>query len=146
MRYERMKLKSNGLLFKRSFTMVELIVVMIVMSIIASFAVPGFTKATTVAKARDAMHNIVIIHAAQSLYRSNYGFYIDAADVDEVNDRLSLNISVSDATSYACIPAGVNVCTATASTGANTFKVTGILTDPVGATNPSCATSTANCP
>ncbi len=104
-------MKRNG------FTLIELIVVIVIIGIIASFAVPGYQKTITRARAKDAVLNMMAIDASEQVYKSMYGnFWPDAVgqDVDDINENLGLNI-VENGMTYSCwVLLGTGyVCTAT---------------------------------
>ncbi|MEI8011917.1 MAG: prepilin-type N-terminal cleavage/methylation domain-containing protein [Candidatus Omnitrophota bacterium] len=83
------------------FTLAELMVVLLIVSIMAAFTIPQFSKTINRSRARSAMTNISIIHAANSLYFSRYGINNSAATVSDINTKLGLNIRADDAT-YVC--------------------------------------------
>ena len=121
---------------RRSFTMVELIVVMVIIGFIAGFSIPGFMKTINRSRARDAILNLNVIHAANVLYRVRTGNNINAANVGVINGTLGLNILANGST-YVC-----NTVTCVA-TGAG-FTVTATLASALSAANPACAG--ASCP
>lgn len=60
---------------KRGFTLLELIVVIIVLGILASFAIPQFINATEKARAGEALGLLPTIAQAQIRYATEYGDY-----------------------------------------------------------------------
>ncbi len=127
----------------KAFTIVELMIVVVIISIMASFGVPNFAKTINRAKAKDAINNLNIIHAANILYRSRAGANLStAANLGAINTALTLNISANGST-YACDAA--NTCVATGP--GSIFVATVSLNTPLSAANPSCPQGTyAACP
>lgn len=95
---------------RNAFTLIELLVVLMIIAIIAAFSMPQFSKTILRTKARSAMTNISVIHAANALYHSRYGTNNSAVDVAAINTALGLNIRADGAT-YSC---SSGTCTATA--------------------------------
>ncbi|MBF0594310.1 MAG: prepilin-type N-terminal cleavage/methylation domain-containing protein [Candidatus Omnitrophica bacterium] len=139
------------LICKHAFTLAELLVVTIIISIMAAFAVPLFSKAINKAKARDAINNLVIIHAAQALIKANTSNFVTAGDLGTINSTLNLNLVASGAV-YSC-DAVSGTCTATLTSGGDVDlnlsspinKIANLTCPPGGAANP-CCTIVANCP
>ena len=133
-------------LSRLAFTMVELLVVIIIISVIASFGAPSFSKMINKAKARDAINNLTVIAASQQLYMSRYGVYDADNSLPGINGSLGVSLVQNDA-NYDCSLSGGTECQATnVSGGASAFQVKVTLANPIvtGGVNPSC-TGTA-CP
>ncbi|MBD3264828.1 MAG: prepilin-type N-terminal cleavage/methylation domain-containing protein [Candidatus Omnitrophica bacterium] len=86
---------------KKGFTLVELLIVVIVVAILATFAIPQYLKAVERAKEGKAKHNMSLIAQGQKMYRAEndtytavaagnhdatLGSYIELADVDADSD------------------------------------------------------------
>ena len=129
---------------RKSFTMVELIVVMVIIGIIAVFSVPNFMKTINRARARDAVLNLNVIHASNVLYKIRNSINVNQGTIALINGALGLSINPNGAT-YVC-----NGATCVATNGGAGFTVTATLANPLCTTagglcpNPSCAG--ANCP
>lgn len=120
--------------------MMELMVVIIIVGIIAAFAIPNYTKSIQKAHERDMLAQLTSIHAANLMYRSYDGNYWDTSgankDMAEINSALSINIIASDGTTYTYNSANGSAYTATATWGAYTMQVTEASLDTT--TNPCC--------
>ena len=85
--------------------MIELLMVVVIISLIAGFGIPSFTKGIERAKARDAINNLKIIHAAQQIHFARHDFYNAAAgitDINKINGAGSLNIIQATGVTYSC--------------------------------------------
>jgi prepilin-type N-terminal cleavage/methylation domain-containing protein len=128
------------------FTLTELLLVVVVMGILAGFAIPNYTRSIRRARARDAINNLTAIHAAQVIFKSLNGtFQIcnNVTDINNINGAGSLNVIESGAT-YTCTGADPGtVCTAV-SVPVGDFSVTVTLASAISpGTNPACS---GNCP
>ena len=60
---------------KRAFTLMELITVVVIVSIIAAFAIPNYNRSVLKAHEKDIVANMRAIVAAEEIYRSENGVY-----------------------------------------------------------------------
>lgn len=72
--------KKEGGIMRKGFTLIELIIVVIIVGILASFAIPQYTKLTTKAKAGKAKHAISLIKQAEKLYAAEHDAYINVSE------------------------------------------------------------------
>lgn len=85
---------------KKGFTLIELIVVVIIISILATLAIPQYIAATERAKSAKARHAIGLISQAEKLYRAGTDTYINIitkADLT-VSPGLSDYVELTDIT------------------------------------------------
>jgi type IV pilus assembly protein PilE len=86
---------------RKGFTLVELLIVVIVVAILATFAIPQYLKAVERAKEGKAKHAMSLIASGQKMYRAEndaytavaagghdaaLGSYVELADVDADSD------------------------------------------------------------
>ena len=77
---------------KKGFTMVELMVVVIIVGILASAAVPLYTKNVSRAIATEAIATLGAIRGAERIYKMEFGTYTSATST-EINFLFGLGIS-----------------------------------------------------
>ena len=81
---------------KKAFTLMELIVVVVIASAIAGFALNNYLKAVEISEARNAITLARAIQAAEEIYLAKNGVYwpeVDGHyDIEDINAALELNI------------------------------------------------------
>ncbi len=65
---------------RRGFTLVELAVVIIIIGVLAAFAVPRFLDSVERSKAAESFNYLSAVRAAQERYQVQQGTYADAVD------------------------------------------------------------------
>ena len=121
----------------RGFTLTELIIVVVVLGIMAGFAIPNYVKSIDRSYHKDGMVNLTAIYAAEQIYYNNNNskYWPDSGtpqNVGAINTGLALGILPNNLT-YACTGntncvAGVGCdaysCTATRTTAPGTMTLT----------------------
>lgn len=79
----------------RSFTLLELIIVVIIIGILATFAMPAFRVTQERALDNEARANLKLIFAAEKIYRMETNAYVACVDITAVNNTLKLSIPTS---------------------------------------------------
>ena len=137
----------NSQIREAGFTLAEIIMVVIILGVIASFGLVRFTGAVSEAREQEAVNQLRAIHAANEIYiqrdTSNPPGYLPGAnlDVTAINNGLGLSI-FSNSITYRYTRTGVNSYTAVANCPGG-FSVS-INEAPLGAGNPWC--SGGSCP
>ncbi|MBN2483657.1 MAG: prepilin-type N-terminal cleavage/methylation domain-containing protein [Candidatus Omnitrophica bacterium] len=67
---------------RKGFTLIELLIVVIVIAILATFAIPQYMKAVERAKVSKGAHHIGLIAQAMKMYRADTDEYPDASTGD----------------------------------------------------------------
>ena len=118
----------------------ELMVVVIIIGVVAAFAIPNYSKSVQKAHERDMLAQLTSIHAANLLYRSYDGNYWVGANQDlaAINSTLSINIIANGITTYNYNSADGITYTATAVWDGHTVSVTGIPVSNTINPNPCC--------
>lgn len=85
---------------QKAFSILELMVVVILIGIIASFAIPQYYKAIDKAHERDAGLQLTALHAANLIYRAQRGKYLgtDYSLLSDINNALGINIVANELT------------------------------------------------
>lgn len=135
---------------KKAFTIMEILIVVIIVGIIAAFAIPNYGRSVRQSHLQDAMMQLSAIRNANQIYfarTSSYWPSTPGQGVTEINANLSLNI-IENQITYTCGPgatAGITfTCTAVYNDPVNTFTAT--LTEaPLATNNPPVATDNPRC-
>ena len=153
---------------KKGFTLVELVVAAIILSITAAIAIPNYMSNMLQGSTKAAQNNLIAIYNAQkTYYYANNAYCTTAGGIcnsnASINATLSLNITDSNF-NYSCSNANGFTCTATNTgdaaliltvtglTGGNPNPIVllggaGCATPGAAGCNPSCATDvTSYCP
>lgn len=138
---------------QKAFTLLEVVVVMIIVAVLASIALPRYNKTVDRSLEDSAILNLKSIHAANEVYESRSGGYYPgvenatSASLTEINANMGLSIIGNDIV-YTCTgPVGgaSYTCTAVAHSGTgNQFTVRVTQADIAPGDNPCC--STGSCP
>lgn len=128
-------------------------VVVIIVGVIAAFAIPNYNKSIQKAHERDMLAQLTSIHAANLLYRSYDGKYWNTRGEDknmaQINSALTINIISSSGTTYNYKSTDGSSYKATATWGA---CVLGVTEAPIDDTiNPchsggTCLLTLSDCP
>ncbi len=118
-------------------------VVVVIIAIIAGFAIPNYQKSVERAHLKTAILNLTAVHGAQQIYRAQNNTYWGTGNVSAINSNLGLNI-IENGMTYTSTLGGVNF-TVTAVRGgpSGAFTVTVINSMPLSTSNPGC---TGTCP
>lgn len=91
-------------MYKSGFTLMEMMVAVVVVGIVAAFAIPSYVKATNRAEERQMIGNLRSIAAAQEVYKAQKGNYWPAhvvavptanQGIAAINAALNLSIKTS---------------------------------------------------
>jgi len=103
---------------RKAFTLIEILIVLVIIGIIVSAAIPAFVNAIWKSKVQAVENNLRAIAAAQEKYHEDNGSYYSSkhgvyADFESINSHLSLTMSTETENSfnYTCLSSGT--CTAT---------------------------------
>ena len=96
-----------SLLGQKSFTLAELLIVVIIVSIVAAFAIPRYQGAVDRSYEKDAVINMRSIAAADEIFRAENSIYWPVGiagpqDTAQINTALRLNI-IENQVVYRCM-------------------------------------------
>ena len=106
---------------KKGFTLVELIVVVIVIGILATVAIPQYLKATERAKGGKARNAMGLIASAENLRRADLDAYVACANgtlIANLGDYVEMNAIAADADWDYAVVAAATTFTITATRAA----------------------------
>lgn len=135
----------------KAFTLTELMVVVILIGIIAAFALPNYNKSIAKAHERDAVVQLMAIHAASLIYHAQADTFPDISSLEQINTELGLNV-IPNGMDYVYSSSIPDEFTATAQwTGTDVFTVrinqSAIDQDPLSSSpNPCCEEGDDVCP
>jgi prepilin-type N-terminal cleavage/methylation domain-containing protein len=128
----------------KGFTLTEIMLVVIILSIMLVFAVPNYRKTVDRAHLQDAINQLTAIHAANQIYRAQTGTqFLKAASpltLSDINLNLGLNVIANGMTYTYLATNNANVFTVRAALG-STYTVevneSAINSPLAGSTDPS---------
>ncbi|MDD5562063.1 MAG: prepilin-type N-terminal cleavage/methylation domain-containing protein [Candidatus Omnitrophica bacterium] len=83
------------MLKKRSFTLIELLIVIVIIGVLAALAFPGFSTSKERALDREARSSLGLIQAAEKIYKMESGFYYPPSGSTSVVSNINTYLKVS---------------------------------------------------
>ncbi len=80
---------------RKSFTIVELVIVVIIVGILVSFGMPAYLNARRKAIDREAQSQVKLLQAAEKVYRMETNQYIACSSNQDCNDKLHTELPSS---------------------------------------------------
>jgi len=135
---------------KTGFSLMEMIVVIVIIGLVAAFAIPNYHKTIVKTTLKSCLDELNLVHGSQKLYRIENGNYFpEWGDGDatwaQMKVALGLELLPQDDVTYSCLDTGNNQtfdCRATGNANLGNF-VAQVTHAPLSATNPACI---SNCP
>lgn len=85
---------------KFGFTIIEILIVVVIVTIIAAFTIPNYNKSVYLAHEREAKSKIILLYDALRLYYAENGEFIQtgstAVDINTILDDLNVQISTGE--------------------------------------------------
>ena len=85
-------------MYKKGFTLIEIIVVVIIVAVLAALAIMRYTKVIEQSREREACLQLVSIHTANEIYKDRAHEYLPGSNLNlaAINTGLGLNMFSSD--------------------------------------------------
>lgn len=132
-------------LMARGYNLLELLLVVIIISVLASIALPNYTKAKEHALGREAIANLKIIAAAERIVKLETTSYQACATTSACNNALSLDLSSNNwAYSVGIIGGGADFHANAARQGSGGYY--DCLYGVYSATDPAVESAAGTCP
>jgi len=134
---------------KIGFTLMEIVIVMIILGILITIALPSYFKNIEQTNAQTAQNNLLAISAAQQKYyedNSSYCVQVGCGDTSSnLFAGLRLSYSSTDPFQYTCSASGASyTCTATDNKDTLVFNPKAVI--PAAAVSCYTVTNAASCP
>lgn len=86
---------------KKAFTLMEIMITVVLIGVIAGFAIPNYERAMNKARERDAIVQLSLIHSACQIYKAQHGGYFvgNLNSIPLINTTLKINV-ISNTTTY----------------------------------------------
>jgi len=98
---------------KRSVTLMEMLIVIIIIGTLAAIGVPNYTRTREESLDREAQANLRLIIAAQNIHRMEFTTYVAAGTIAAINTGLRLALPAAVYWDYRTTvtgPGGSNTC------------------------------------
>jgi prepilin-type N-terminal cleavage/methylation domain-containing protein len=79
--------------YRKGFTLVEVLTVLIIIGILISLAWPNYTNVKELAVNREAIANLRLMQAAERTYHLENNFYYTPTGIDDLNSELKLSLT-----------------------------------------------------
>ncbi|MCD4779382.1 MAG: prepilin-type N-terminal cleavage/methylation domain-containing protein [Candidatus Omnitrophica bacterium] len=136
----------------KGFTLLEIIIVVILLSIIAGFAIPSYNKSMRRTHEQDAVVQLTALHVANELYEAQADQYLQGAGLSltQVNNGLHISIMANEMTYSYTSGAGSYAATSSWNeTGTSHDFTLRVNQTTISSSNPCCSAGTcptvANC-
>jgi len=110
---------------RKGFTLIELLIVIVIIGILASVAVPNYTRMVERAKAEQAVTYLKVIRTGEKIYYASNVSYTACANIGQINARLRAEVTDEHYLfSITSSPSTTFLATATRKTDGKTITLT----------------------
>ena len=127
--------------YQSGFTIMEILITVLIVGIIAAFAIPNYGKSVDQTHRQDAIMQLSAIRTANQVYYARTSTYWPSTSthpVGEINTNLSLSL-IENGKTFNCDGNGTTFTCSATRTGATTVTVT---ESALSTTNPGCPSGT----
>ncbi|HQP10451.1 MAG TPA: prepilin-type N-terminal cleavage/methylation domain-containing protein [Candidatus Omnitrophota bacterium] len=86
----------------KAFTLMEVMIVIVIISIIAAFGFPNYNKAVTKADEHNMIANLATMRSTLNFYLENGGAFVSWGNLTAINTNLGLSILDKQTVTYSC--------------------------------------------
>lgn len=123
----------------------ELVIVVVIVGIIAAFAIPSYNKSMQKAREQAVVAQLVVVHGASEIYKARHGGYWNTGGADQdlaaMNNTLGINIAPVAGVEYGYVSEDANGYKAFAILDSGAYEIhmyPGPIQNQGGITNPCC--------
>lgn len=98
---------------KKSYSLIEILVVVIIITVLVTIAIPRFRKTILNVRDKEANAMLILIREAERIYRLEHYVYISCASTDDCNQLLKLSLPAAASSYWAysvTVPAADQFC------------------------------------
>lgn len=142
----------NHFIKHHGFTLMEMIVVVVIIGIIAGFAIPNYNKVIYRSRYRNARLNLITIHSGLQIYKAKHGTSAPGAQpLSAINNTLGLAIPNDDCFAYSYFNSEPPMVLArnwrpVSQRCGRSYTLMVSPDEPISDTNPRCITNCGNVP
>jgi prepilin-type N-terminal cleavage/methylation domain-containing protein len=107
------------------WTLIELLIVVVMVGIVASLALPNYSRMKEATYDKEAIASLKLVAAAEKVYRLERGYFSEATSTQAVNENLKLSLPTGNDKKWDYTITGASTIsfTSTAQRGSSIWKI-----------------------